>query len=82
VVCCFSKREDTEAFAKRFGGEAVAIGQLAVKLLKPLSREREGNFDSAIRRSVNVEDKPRRGEFDQLHTEVSRIPVGLVRLDI
>jgi hypothetical protein len=53
----------------------------ALDLLKPLWSEGEGNFDPAIR-SVNVEDKPGRSEFDQVHTEVSGIPVGLVRLDI
>jgi hypothetical protein len=51
-------------------------------LLKPLWSEREGNFDSALRRSVNVEDKPRRSELDQVQAEVSGIPVGLMRLDI
>jgi len=54
----------------------------ALDLLKPLWSKREGNFDPAIRRSVNVEDEPRRSEFDQAHTEVSSIPIGLVRLDI
>jgi hypothetical protein len=54
----------------------------ALDLLKPLWSEREGNFDPAIRRSVNVEDEARRSEFDQAHTEVSGVPVGLVRLDI
>jgi hypothetical protein len=54
----------------------------ALDVVKPLWSEREGNFDPAIRRSVNVEDEPRRSEFDQAHTEVSGIPVGLVRFDI
>jgi hypothetical protein len=54
----------------------------ALDLLKPLWSEREGNFDPAIHGSVNVEDEPRRSEFDQAHTEVSGTPVGLVRLDI
>jgi hypothetical protein len=54
----------------------------ALDLVKPLWSEREGNFDPAIRRSVNIEDKPRRSEFDQVHMEVSGIPVRLVRLDI
>jgi hypothetical protein len=54
----------------------------ALDLLKSLWSEREGNFDPAIRRSVNVEDEPRGSEFDQAHTEVSGIPVRLVRLDI
>jgi hypothetical protein len=54
----------------------------ALDLLKPPWSEHEGNFHPAICRSVNVEDEPRRSEFDQAHTEVSGIPVGLVRLDI
>jgi hypothetical protein len=54
----------------------------ALDLVNPLWSEREGNFDPAIRRSVNVEDEPRQSEFDQAHTEVSGILVGLVRLDI
>jgi hypothetical protein len=32
VVFCFSKSEDAEAFAKRFGGERVGEGQPAVTL--------------------------------------------------
>ena len=54
----------------------------ALDLLKSLGSEREGHFDPTIRRPVNVEDEPRRSEFDQAHTKVSGIPVGLVRLDI
>jgi hypothetical protein len=35
-----------------------------------------------IRRSVDVEEEPQGSEFDQAKTEMSGIPVGLVRLDI
>jgi hypothetical protein len=54
----------------------------ALDLSEPLPIERKSYFDSAIRRSVDVEEEVRGGELDQAKPEVPGISVGLVRFDV
>src|SRR5215471_5612052 len=50
----------------------------ALDLLEPSRIEREGYFNPAIRRPVDVEHEPRGGKLDQVEPEVAGITVRLV----
>ena len=52
----------------------------AFDLLEPSRIEREGYFNPAIRRPVDVEHEPRGGKLHQVEPEVPGIAVRLVRL--
>src|SRR5215472_1937380 len=52
----------------------------AFDLLEPSRIEREGYFNPAIHRPVDVEHEPRGGKLDQVEPEVPGIAVRLVRL--
>jgi hypothetical protein len=54
----------------------------APDFLKLLRIEREGYFNPAICRPIDVEREPRGGELGQAKPEVPSIPVGLMRLNI
>jgi hypothetical protein len=56
--------------------------QSAIDLAKPPRIEGEGDFDRAIRRSVDFKPKPPRSEFHQMQLEVPGIRFWFVRLNI